>query len=99
MEVFLFEPRGRSGTEPLYTYHKDDTKGIDLLQVNNEIIYRLQGNKKMDTAIFSRFMNDFQAFEAGILTSEAIAKTDEFLGKIGLSDEIPSKNKENLWVL
>jgi 5'-3' exonuclease len=95
MKVSLYEPQGRNAHTTLYSYRADK----DLLQLSNDIIYRLNGNKTMNTPAFNRFMRDFEAFEAGEITNIEIEKANIFLGKLGLPDEIASTQKESLWVL
>jgi len=95
MEVYQFEPRGRQAPETLYAY--DETK--DLLQLSNNIVYKLNSDRVMNSEDFTRFMNEFDALSKGETQSVVLDKIDVFLGKLGLPDEIPSKHKENLWVL
>jgi len=95
MEVLQYEPQSRSAQATLYTYNANK----DLLQLSNDIVYRLNRDKTMNTPEFNRFMRDFEAFEAGEITNIEIEKADIFLGKLGLPDEITSAQKESLWVL
>lgn len=96
MTVWSFEPVIRERAGALYSYNF----GRDLLQINNEIVYKLDNTPMSTTPAYLQFLDDMSDLETGHSNNvETMSRVNEYLGKIGMPDEIKAEDKEILWVL